>query len=136
MTQPLMDFGIGFLTGGLAVSAAWGFFWFVIGVIGRTRRTCGWEVVMKGLVGGVVPLSLLLGLLWWHGGSGDGGWWFLSGLPGIPALLVLLSLRPMSGGGTAGSHLIEGIRSLMTDLLEAHQGCGGCCPEREHETCR
>ena len=131
-----MDFGAGFFAGGLAVSSVWGFFWFGIGLIGWKRRTCGWGIVMKGLAGGVVPLSLLLGLLWWRGGSGDDGWWFPSGSAGIPVLFVLLSLRPMPDGRTAGSHLIEGIRSLAEDLLGGHQGCGGCRPERDHETCR
>lgn len=136
MTKPLMDFGAGFLAGGLAVSTVWGMFWFVIGLIGWRRRTCGWDIVRKGLAGGFVPCSLLIGLVWWHSGNGYGGVWFASGLAGIPVLLVLLSLRSMPDGRTAGSHLIEGIRSLMTDLLGAHQGCGGCRPDRDHETCR
>lgn len=136
MTKALMEFGAGFLAGGLAVSTVWGMFWFVIGLIGWSRRTCRWTVVTKGLAGGFVPGSLLTSLVWWHGGSEDDGVWFASGLAGIPALLLLLSLRPMPDGKTAGSYLIEGIRSFMADLLGAHRGCGGCRPERDHETCR
>ncbi len=136
MTKSLMDFGAGFLAGGLAVSTVWGMFWLVIGLIGWSRRTCGWNIVGKGLVGGVVPGSLLIGLVWWHSGNGYDGVWFASGLAGIPVLLMLLSVRPMPDGKRAGSHLIEGIRSLMVDLLGAHQGCGGCRSGRDHGTCR
>lgn len=136
MTKAFMDFGAGFLAGGLAVSTVWGMFWFVVGLIGWSRRTCEWTVVIKGLAGSVVPCVLFAGLVWWHGGSGDDGVWVTSGLAGIPALLLLLALRPMSDGKTAGVHLLEGARSLMADLLGARQECGGCRPERDHETCR
>lgn len=136
MMNSLIAIGVGFLVGGLAVSTVWGMFWFVIGLIGLSRRTCGWDIVAKGLAGGVVPCSLLLGLLWWRGDGGDDGIWFASGLAGVPALLVLLSLRSMPDGKMAGTHLLEGIRSLQADLLGARRGCGGCHPEHDHETCR
>jgi hypothetical protein len=131
-----MGFGAGFLAGGLAVSTVWGIFWFGIGLIGWSRRTCGWRIVLKGLAGGFVPLFLLLGLLWWRGGSGYDGLWFASGLVGMPAFLSILSLRPMPDGKTAGMHMVEGVRFLMADLLGTHQGCGGCNHAHDHETCR
>ncbi|MGE0643062.1 MAG: hypothetical protein AB7P24_05275 [Nitrospira sp.] len=131
----LIDIGIGLLVGGLAVSTAWGMFWFAIGLIGLNRNTCGWDIVTKGFAGWCVPCSLLLGLLWWRGDSGDVGVWFASGLAGIPALLVLLSLRSMPDGKMAGSHLVEGIRALQAELLRAQRGCGGCHPEHDHESC-
>jgi len=134
MTEALVDFGMGFLVGGLAVSTAWGLFWFALGLIGWNRRTCGWRIVMKGLAGGFVPLSLLLGLVWWRGGSGYVGLWFVSGLVGMPALLSILSLRPMPDGKTAGTHFLEGVRLLMADLLGTHQGCGGCDHAHNHKT--
>jgi hypothetical protein len=136
MMETLMDFGTGFLAGGLAVSMVWGLFWFVIGVIGWSRRTCGWSIVSKGLAGGLVSCSLLIGLLWWRGESGYDGVWFASGLLGMPGLLLILSLRPMPDGKTAGMHLLGGVRSLMGDLLGGHQRCDGCHLQGDHETCR
>lgn len=136
MMETLMDFGTGFLIGGLAVSMVWGLFWFVIGVIGWSRRTCGWSIMSKGLAESLVSFSLLIGLLWWHGGSGYDGLWLASGLLGMPGLLLILSLRPMSDGKTAGMHLLEGVRSLVADLLGRHQRCDGCHPQGNHETCR
>ena len=131
-----MDFGAGFLAGGLAVSTAWGLFWLGIGLIGWNRRTCGLGIVLKGLAGGFAPLSLLLGLLWWRGGSGHVGVWFASGLVGMPALLSILSLRSIPDGKTAGAHFFEGVRFLMADLLGAHRGCGGCDHAHDHKTCQ
>lgn len=131
-----MDFGVGFLTGGLVVSMAWGMFWLVIGLIGLNRGTCGGDIVTKGLVGGCVPCSLFFGLMWWYLGTGGDRFWFASGFIAIPGLLLLLSFRLMPDGKTAGSHLTEGIRSLTADLLGAHQRCGGCRSDHDHETCR
>lgn len=136
MNGAFMDFGAGLLAGGLAVSMAWGMFWLAIGLIGWNRGACEWNIVTKGLAGGGVPCLLLIGLLWWFIGTGGDGLWFVSGFIGIPGLLVLLSFRLMPDGKTAGSHLIEGIRSLRADLLGAHQRCGGCRPDHDHETCR
>lgn len=135
MMETLIDFGAGFLAGGLAVSMVWGLFWFVIGVVGRSRRTCGWSTVSKGLVGGFVSFSLLIGLLWWCG-SGYDGVWFASGLLGMPGLLLILSLRPMPDGKMAGMHLLEGVRALVEDLLGGHQRCDGCHSQGDHEICR
>ncbi|QPD05139.1 MAG: hypothetical protein Nkreftii_002913 [Candidatus Nitrospira kreftii] len=136
MTEAFVDFGAGFLAGGLAVSTAWGLFWLAIGLIGWNRRTCRGGIVIKGIAGGFVPLSLLLGLLWWRGGSGYDGVWFASGLVGMPALLSILSLRRMPDGKTAGTHFFEGVRFLMSDLLGAHRGCGGCDHAQDHKTCQ
>lgn len=136
MKDAFLDFGVGFFAGGLAVSTAWGIFWLVIGLIGWSRRTCGLDVVAKGLAGGVIPCSLVIGLVWWYRGSGHDVVWFMSGLTGIPALLTILSLRPMPDGKTAGAHFVEGIRSLRATLLGTGRGCGGCHPEHDHETCR
>lgn len=136
MTDTLTDIGAGLVVGGLTVSAVWGFFWLAIGLIGWRRGTCGWGIVMKGLAGGFIPLSLVIGLSWWRVGGGSDELWFMSGLVGVPALLLALSLRSMPDGRTAGTHLLEGVRSLRADLLGAHQGCAGCPHGRDHETYR
>ncbi|MDK2744079.1 MAG: hypothetical protein H8K03_05295 [Nitrospira sp.] len=136
MTQTVVDLCVGFLAGGLVVSATWGFFWLAIGVIGLSRGTCGWGVVLKSLMGGLVPMFLLVGLVWWESGTGREKLWFGIGLTGVPMVLLALGLRRMPDGKLAGTHLIEGIRYLMGDILGTHQGCGGCDHEHDHETCR
>jgi hypothetical protein len=136
MMGPFMDFGTGFFAGGLAVSIVWGLFWFVIGLVGRSRRACGWSIVGKGLAGGFVSCSLLISLLWCRGESGYDGVWFASGALGMPGLLLVLSLRPMPDGKTAGMHLREGVRSLVEDLLGGHRRCDGCHSRGDHEACR
>ena len=125
----------GFLTGGLALSAAWGFFWLGIGLVGVSRKTCGWPIVIKGGVGGGVPLCLAIALVWWMGRTGTLSTVFLVGLMGMPVILAGLWLRPMPDGRRAGTHLVAGIRHLMDELLGQHQGCGGCHDGHDHGTC-
>lgn len=83
-----------------------------------------------------MPSLLLMGLVWWRSGAGSEKLWFGVGLAGIPTVLLVLSLRRMPDGKLAGTHLLEGIRSLMGEILGTHQGCGGCDHEHDHETCR
>ena len=55
MMDVLIDSGAGFLTGGLALSAAWGLFWLAISLVGLSRGTCGQRIIFMSLVGGCVP---------------------------------------------------------------------------------
>ncbi len=135
MIRSLGEFMTGFLTGGFALSAAWGFFWLVIGLVGLGRQTCGWPIVLKGAIGGGVPLGLAIVLVWWMGGLGQITTVFLVGLMGMPVVLAGLWLRPMPDGKLAGTYLVEGVRHLMEELLGQHQGCGGCHDGHDHGTC-
>ena len=133
MTQLFIDVGLGFLAGGLAISTAWGFFWLVVSLVGLRRATCGWPIVLKSLVGGMVPLSLMVAVLWWLGGIEHITFLFGAGLVGMPMVLSGLWLRRMADGQRAGTHLIAGIQHLKSEILGSHQGCGGC--HHDHETC-
>ncbi len=130
----LADFGIGFLVGGLALSAAWGVFWLGVSLVGLRRGTCGPRVVLNSLVVGLVPMGFIAGLVWWQG-TGGGAPAFGVGLAGMPLVAVALALRPAADGRLAGSHLLGGVRQLMDDLLGAHHGCGGCGHEHDHGGC-
>lgn len=135
MTHALIDFVIGFVMGGLVVSAAWGWFWLGVSLTGRARGTCGWPVVLKSMVAGVVPLSLVVLLLWWMGGAANLTLVFGVGLLGMPTVLLGFWLRRMPDGRLAGTHMVAGVRQLMGEILGVHQGCGGCQHEHKHETC-
>jgi hypothetical protein len=128
----LIDSVAGFLTGGLALSAAWGLFWSAIGLVGLSRRTCGWRVVFMSVVGGCVPLALAIALVWWMGGHERLTSVFAVGLMGMPVVLAGLWLRRMPDGQRAGMHLAAGVRHLMENLLVVHQGCGGCHDGHDH----
>jgi hypothetical protein len=136
MTDAVVDSVAGFFAGGLALSAAWGFFWLAISLIGRSRGTCGWRVVFMGLVGGLVPLALAIALVWWMGGPERLTSVFAVGLMGMPTVLSGLWLRRMPDGQRAGTHLAAGVRHLKDDLLGLHQGCGGCHDGHDHKTCQ
>lgn len=136
MTDVLIDSVAGFLTGGLALSAAWGLFWLAISLVGLSRRTCGWRIVFMSLVGGCVPLALAIALVWWVGHLERMTAVFAVGLMGMPAVLAGFWLRRMPDGQRAGTHLAAGVRHLMGDLLGMHHGCGGCHDGHDHRTCR
>jgi hypothetical protein len=128
MMHPLIEFVLGVVSGGLAVSTAWGLFWLGVSLKGRARGTCGWPVVA-----GVAPLSLVAAVLWWMGGRAN--LLFGIGVLGMPTLLLGLWLRRMPDGRRAGTHMVAGVRQLMGEILGTHQGCGGCDHEHKHETC-
>ena len=136
MMDLLIDSGAGFLTGGLALSAAWGLFWLAISLVGLSRGTCGRRIVFMSLVGGCVPLALAIALVWWMAELGRMTSVFAMGLMGMPAVLAGLWLRRMSDGQRAGTHLAASVRHLMGDLLGMHQGCGDCHDGHDHGTCR
>jgi hypothetical protein len=136
MTDVVIDSLAGFLTGGLALSSAWGFFWLAISLVGLNRGTCGWRVVFMGLVGGLVPLALAIVLVWWMGGPERLTSVFAVGLMGMPTVLSGLWLRRMPDGQRAGTHLVAGVRHLMEELLGVHRGCGGCHDGHDHKTCQ
>ncbi|MBS0152770.1 MAG: hypothetical protein JSR31_17725 [Nitrospira sp.] len=135
MMHLLIEFVLGVVSGGLVVSAAWGLFWLGVSLTGRARGTCGWPVVLKSVVAGIVPLSLVVAVLWWMGGSASMTLVFGVGLLGMPTVLLGLWLRRMPDGRRAGTHMVAGVRQLMGEILGAHQGCGGCDHEHKHETC-
>lgn len=122
----LIDFGMGTIIGGLALSACWGWLWFTIGTVGLARGTCSVRVVTYSLVVALSPL-LLGGALWWMRPEA-----FLSraaffgGLFVMPLLLVGLGLRKASDGRRAGLHMAEGVRHLKDELLGLHHACEGC----------
>jgi len=136
VTDVLIDSVAGFLTGGLALSAAWGLFWSAISLVGLSRRTCGWRIVFMSLVGGSVPLALAIALVWWVGHLERMTAVFAVGLMGMPAVLAGFWLRRMPDGQRAGTHLAAGVRHLMGDLLGMHHGCGACHDGHDHRACR
>lgn len=135
MTDVLIDSFAGFLTGGLALSAAWGLFWLSISLVGLSRRTCNRRIVLMSLLGGLVPLALAIALVCWMGHLERMTAAFVVGLMGMPTVLAGLWLRRMPDGQRAGTHLTAGVRHLMEDLLGMHQGCGGCHDGHDHKTC-
>lgn len=136
MRDVLIDGCAGLLTGGLALSAAWGFFWSAISLVGLSRRTCARRIVFMSLVGGVVPLALAIALVWWMDHLERMTTAFAAGLLGMPAVLAALWLRRMPDGQRAGAHLAAGVRHLMGNLLGTHEGCGDCHDGHDHGTCR
>jgi hypothetical protein len=134
--EVLIDSVAGFLTGGLALSAAWGLFWSVISLVGLSRGTCGRRLVFISLAGGFVPLILASVLVWWTAPLNHMTSVFAAGLMGMPTVLAGLWLRRMPDGQRAGTHLAAGVRHLMDDLLGMHRGCGGCHEGDDHRTCR
>ena len=127
--QAAVDFGLGILSGGLVLSMGWGWFWLVIGTVGLARRTCRVRVVLNSLIVGVVPLCLVWALLWARGHMEGNSQAFAAGLSIMPLVLVGLALRRAPDGQRAGTHMVEGVRHLMDELLGRHHGCGGCIHE-------
>ena len=136
MTDVLIDSFAGFLTGGLALSAAWGLFWLSISLVGLSRRTCNRRIVLMSLLGGLVPLALAIALVCWMGHLERMTAAFAVGLMGMPTVLAGFWLRRMPDGQRAGIHLVAGVRHLMEDLLGTHQGCGDCHDGHDHKACR
>jgi hypothetical protein len=133
MNQGLIDFGLGILGGGLTLSASWGLFWLAIGTVGLVRGTCSWRVVLNGLTVGVVPILLIAGLVWWHGGAYEVSSAFGMGMMSMPIVLLGFGLRQAPDGRRAGTHMLDGVRHLMDELLGKHHECGGCGHEHDHE---
>ena len=127
MAQPWIDFGMGLLAGGLGLSAGWGLFWLVIGMVGYMRGTCSQRVVLNSLAGMTIPLLMLAALAWLWEPSRMPGFAFVCGLGVMPLVLVVFGLRRAPDGRLAGAHMLGGVRHLMGTVLgAAHQGCGGC----------
>ena len=125
MRSAMINFAVGALLGGLALSAAWGILWLTVGAIGLWRRTCSWRVVANSLVIAVVPLLLAWALLSVPD-EVTPNMVFVVGLLVMPFILAGLALRPVSGGHRAGASMLRGIGLLIDDLLGRHQACGGC----------
>jgi hypothetical protein len=135
MAQRWIEFGTGLLAGGLALSAGWGLFWLVIGVVGYMRGTCSQRVLLNGLAGLTIPLLMLAALAWLWDSSRMPGFWFACGLGVMPLVLVTFGLRRAPDGRRAGVHMLGGVRHLMGTVLGAgHQGCGGCGGEHGRGT--
>ena len=126
MAQAWIDFGTGLLAGGLWLSAGWGLFWLVIGMVGYMRGTCSQRVVLNSLAGLMIPLLMLAALAWLGDFSRMPGFWFVGGLVVMPLVLVAFGLRRAPDGRRAGVHMLGGVRHLMGTVLGAHQECGGC----------
>jgi hypothetical protein len=124
--QHVIDFGIGVVIGGLALSASWGWLWLVIGTIGVARGTCSLRVVMNSLVVGISPLLLGWGIWWMKAEAFSPTVVFVAGIFVMPLLLSGLSLRRAADGRLVGLHMVEGIRQLKDQLLATHHECGDC----------
>jgi hypothetical protein len=122
----MIDFGMGVITGGLALSACWGWLWLVIGTIGVARGACRLRVVTNSLVVGITPLLLGWGIWWMRPEAFSPSVAFVAGMFTIPLLLTSLALRKASDGRPVGLHLVEGIRRLKDELLATHHECGEC----------
>ena len=139
MQDVVIDFGIGALTGGLSLSVCWGLFWLIIGLIGFSRGTCSWRVLLNSFVVGLTPVLVAWALFWMRGAVSPSGAPFLVGLSVMPLALAGLGLRSTPDGRRAGSHMLEGVRHLMHELLGKHHDCGGCGHDqdpRRSEGCR
>jgi hypothetical protein len=135
MQDALMDFGIGAITGGLSLSACWGLFWFAVGMIGFSRGTCSWRVLLNSLAVGLAPLLLAWALFWTREAAFSSNAAFVVGLSVMPLALMGFGLRPARDGRRAGTHVLEGVRQLMDELLGKHHACDGCGQDREpHES--
>ena len=126
MRTTVIDFGMGVVMGGLALSACWGWLWAVVGTIGAARGACRLRVVMNGLVVGISPI--VLGWAAWglrpQGFATNGA--FVAGISVMPLLLTGLALRRAPDGRAVGVHLMDGIRHLNNELLGTHRDCGDC----------
>lgn len=134
MQNGWLDFGIGAVLGGLAMSACWGLFWLVIGTVGLTRRTCSWRVVLNGLTVLLIPL-LLGGILIWASGGFPYGPASGAGLFVVPLVLMGFAWRQAPDGQRVGAHMLGGVRQLIDELLGKQHACGGCSHEHEHGGC-
>ena len=119
MTDVVVECVAGFVTGGLALSAAWGFLWLAIRLVGLSRRTCGRRIAFMGTVGGCVPLALAITLVWWMGGLERMTSVFVMGL-GDANGAGWLWLRRMPDGQRAGMHWLR--VGISENLLGVHQG--------------
>ena len=123
MQDALIEFGIGAFTGGLSVSASWGLLWLVVGLMGFSRGTCSWRVVLNSLRRAWLLRCGHGGILWWydgvHGVSGNSPWecsscrWF-----------VELGIASGSRWSRAVKHMLDGVRPLMDHLLGKHRSAG------------
>lgn len=129
MPSAVINFAVGVLMGGLALSAAWGLFWLTVGAIGLWRGTCSWRVVTNSLVVGGAPL-LLAWVLVSVSGAVLPNMAFVGGFLVIPFILAGFALRPVPDGHRAGAAMLQGIGRLIDELLGKHHACGGC--EHEH----
>lgn len=126
MPHTVIDFGMGTIIGGLALSACWGWLWFTIGTVGLARGVCSVRVVINSLAVGLCPLLLGWGILWMRAEAFLSNTAFVVGLLVMPLTLVGLGLRKAPDGRRAGLHMAEGIRHLRDELLGLHHECGGC----------
>ena len=126
MQDNVIDFGMGVMTGGLALSACWGWLWLIIGTVGLGRGVCSPRVVMNSLVVGISPLVLGWGVWWLRAEAFSPDVAFVAGLLVLPLLLTGLGLRRAPDGRRVGLHMVEGIRHLRDELLGTHHECGGC----------
>jgi hypothetical protein len=132
----VIDFGVGVIIGGLALSAAWGWLWVVIGTVGVARGVCSLRIVMNSLAVGISPLLLGWGVWWMRAEAFSPTVAFIAGMFTMPLLLTGLGLRRASDGRPVGLHLVEGIRHLQDQLLATHRECGDCGPEPGAEKAR
>jgi hypothetical protein len=126
MQHTVIDFGMGTIIGGLALSACWGWLWFTIGTVGLARGVCSVRVVINSLVVGLSPVLLGWGIWWMRAEAFSPSAAFFGGLFVMPLLLVGLGLRKAPDGRRAGLHMAEGMLHLKDELLGLHHECGGC----------
>ena len=126
MQYNVVDFGIGVIIGGLALSACWGWLWLIIGTVGLARGASSLRVVMNSLAVGVSPLVLAWGAWWVRAEAFSPNVAFVAGLCVLPLLLTGLGLRKAPDGRRVGLHMLESISRLKDELLGTHHECGGC----------
>ena len=126
MQHTVLDFGMGAIIGGLALSACWGWLWLVIGTVGLARGVCRMRVVLNSLVVAISPLLIGWGIWWMRAEASLPNTAFVTGLFVMPLIVVGLGLRKVSDGRRAGRHMAEGMRHVKDELLGMHHGCGDC----------
>jgi hypothetical protein len=126
MQYNVVDFGMGVIIGGLALSACWGWLWLIIGTVGLARGVSSLRVVMNSLAVAVSPLVLAWGAWWLRAEAFSPTVAFVAGLCVLPLLLTGLGLRKAPDGRRVGLHMLEGISRLKDELLGTHHECGGC----------
>jgi hypothetical protein len=131
MQKTLIEFGMGAFIGGLSISACWGLWWLIVGMVGFSRGTCSWRVLLNSFVVGMVSFLLASALLWLKGTVSVSSASFVAGLSAVPFVLLGLCLRLAPDGRRAGAHMVDGVRQMMDDLLGRHHECSGC--DHDHE---
>jgi len=135
MVDTGVSFAVGLLMGGLGVMLGWGLLWFVVGAIGLARQTCGWAIFMSSVSSTAIAALSLAGVCWAIDAARLGSVALQLGLAGFPLLLLVAAAFRLEDGRRIGPAFVEGSLMMVHQLLDRHEGGGGCgrCHEQPVE---